>query len=104
MPNNPVTIVRPPAALSIFEREFCNWVGDAEPGSKVEYHRGHLASDRVRGMSTFAEKARRELGAIADRAQSLAAEGRLILTQVRHGDGDYSYYAAKPLKPSGRRS
>lgn len=104
MPANPVTIVRPSAALSIFEKDFCIWVGHAEPGTKLEYHRGFLSSDRVRGMSAFGEKARRELGAIADRAQRLAAEGRLILTQERHGDGDYSYYAAKPMKVSGRRS
>ena len=104
MPNTPVpTLVRPPASLSIREDEFCSWFGQAEPGARIEYHRGHLVSDRVRGMSTFGEKARRELGGLADRAQRLAAEGRLILIQERHGDGDYSYVAIKPQKPMGRR-
>lgn len=94
--------VRPPASLSIREREFCSWLGKAEPGERVEYHKGLLATDRVRGMSSLGEKARRELCSLANRTQRLAEQGALILTQERHGEADYSYIAIKPQKPKGR--
>ena len=73
----------PPLSLSVREEEFRAWVGQAEPGQCVEYHRGHLVIDRARGFSRLDEKSRRELCAIADRTTSLADEGRLILIQRR---------------------
>ena len=100
----PAMTEEPSAALSIRDEEFRSWTEKAEPGTRVEYHRGHLATDRVRGMSAFGEKARRELDALADRAERLADEGRLILTQERHGDADYSYIAIRAQKLLWRRS
>ena len=95
--------LQPPCpSLAIREEEFCAWVGQAAPGQRLEYHRGHLVNDRARGLSSFGDKLRRELGLIADRALALAAEGRLLLVQQRHGHGDYSYVAIKPKRPPNR--
>lgn len=89
-----------PQPLTVTEEVLCAWVGQADPGAAVEYHRGHLAVDRAPGLSPFGEKARRELGAVADRALSLAGEGLLLLVQERHAEGDSSYFAIKPRKPA----
>lgn len=81
------------------EEAFCRWVGQAEPGDVVEYHRGQLSVDRTREASTLGDMARRELGKVADRALQLAAEDRLILVQRRLGEGAFSYLA---IKAAGR--
>ena len=57
-----------PPLLSLREEDFCRWIGEADPGDRIEYHRGLLAADRVRSLSLLANADRRELGAIADRA------------------------------------
>lgn len=98
------TALEPPAAtLSISLRAFDAWLRNASPGARIEYHRGSLINDRVWGMSRLTEKARRELDVLADRAQRLADEGHLILTQERHGDGDYGYLATVAQKPVSRQ-
>ena len=94
----------PPRTLAVRAGEFEEWIEHTEPGQRVEYHRGYLVIDRARGFSPFAEKLRRELDAVADRALVLAEDGRLLLVQQRHGYGDYSYFAIKPKRPPGRRS
>jgi len=82
-----------PPSLTIREEEFCEWVGRAEPGQQVDYHRGILGMDRAKGFSPFDEKRRRELGRIANRAMALAQKGRLLLVQRRHGEVGISYIA-----------
>lgn len=94
-----VDLQPPPRSLAIREDDFCVWVGLAAPGQRVEYHRGHLVTDRVGGLTPFGEEARRELSSIAARAMTLAAEGRLLLVQQRHGYADFSYLAIKPNRP-----
>ncbi len=97
-------LVPPPPTLAIRKREFAAWVERAPAGARIEYHRGHLAVDRIRGFSPYGERERRELDAIAKRALALAEEGRLLLVQQRHGAGDYSYLAVKAKHPSAGRS
>ena len=91
---------RAASRLAIRRDEFLAWIDGATPGARVAYHRGWLNIDRTRGPSRFGEASRRELDAIADRAHALAEEGRLILIQKRHGDGDYSYLAILAKKES----
>jgi hypothetical protein len=69
------------------------WVVRARPGEWLEYHRGLLAIDRIKGMSSLKEPERRKLAAVADHALALAGEGKLHLLQERHAYGDYSYWA-----------
>ena len=90
---------RAESARRLNEDGFCRWVGRADPGDVVEYHRGHLAVDRARETSRLDAAERRELGRTADRALRLAAEGRLVLVQRRLGPDGFSYLA---IKTSGR--
>jgi hypothetical protein len=95
-----VALPEPARTLSITEEAFCSWLGKAMLGDRIEYHRGHLPTDRSRQLGPFSEADRRELSAIASRALALAEEGRLCLAQKRHGDGDYSYIAVKASGPA----
>lgn len=91
--------------------------GSFAPGraSWLEYHRGLLAIDRIKGTSALKDAERRKLTVVADHALALADGGKLHLLQERHGNGDYSYWAvartpARPLEhgssrfPIGQRS
>jgi hypothetical protein len=82
--------------LILREKAFIQWLGKARTGSRITYHVGHLATDRVQGLGPLSESACRELAAIADRALALAQVDRLLLVQKRHGPGDYSYFAVMP--------
>jgi hypothetical protein len=105
-----VALREPSRVLTITEEAFCAWVGDALPGDRIQYHRGHLLIDRSRKYGPFSEKDRRELSAVANRALALAEEGRLCLVQQRLGEHDYRYLAvvtrrggARPASAAGRR-
>jgi hypothetical protein len=59
-------------------------VAAAEPGHIIEYHRGSVGFERIRD---------RTVGAIADAAAQLAAQGRVLLTQRKLRPGVYAYEA-----------
>jgi hypothetical protein len=69
---------------------FRAWLAGAKPGERVEYYRGLLALDRVKGTTCLREAERRKLAAVADHASALAGLGKVHLLQERHGDADYS--------------
>jgi len=97
--------VRAESARHLDEDGFCRWVGQADPGDVIEYHRGHLAVDRARETSPLDAATRRELGRTADRALRLAAEGRVVLVQRRLGQDGFSYLAIKASgRPNGLRA
>jgi hypothetical protein len=91
-----------PPSLATFRA----WLVRAKPGDRVEYHRGFLALDRIKGMSSLNDAKRRKLAAVADHALTLADWGKLHLLQERHGNGDYSYWAVArtPARPVERVS
>ena len=77
---------------------FRAWLARAKLGERLRYHRGLLALDRAKGVSSLKEAERRKLTAVADHASALAGRGKVHLLQQRHGDADYSYWAvARPL-------
>jgi hypothetical protein len=78
--------------LMIPAAELRAWLARAEPGQRLEYHRGHLNRDRSPN-SEWSKPARRKLAAVANLALALAEQGRVHLLQQRHRDGDYSYCA-----------
>ena len=79
---------------------FRAWLARAKPGERLEYYRGLLALDRVKGTRSLTEAERRKLTAVADHASALAGRGKLHLLQERHGNSDYSYCAVARA-PSG---
>ena len=92
----PSTPELPPRSLVIRAGAFDKWFGQAAPGKRIEYHRGALAIDREPRISTLAERHRKELVRIADRAMALAGEGQVLLLQERRGKDDFSYVAVVP--------
>ena len=86
-----------PLSLAMFRA----WLAGANPGERLEYHRGLLATDRIKGTNSLKETERRKLAAVADHALALADRGKLHLLQARHGYGDYSYWAVArtPARP-----
>ena len=90
----------PPRSLAARKDEFSAWLKYAGAGAWIEYHRGCLPLDRTPGFSPFGANTRAALIAVADRARSLAEQGRLLLVQQRHGECDYSYFAIKPKRPA----
>jgi hypothetical protein len=69
------------------------WLARARPGERLEYYRGLLAIDRIKGTSALKEPERQKLAAVADHALALAARDKLHLLQERHGDSNCSYWA-----------
>jgi hypothetical protein len=91
---------RPPVSVAVLS----GWLARAKPGERLEYHRGFLALDRIKGTSSLKEAERRKLAAVADHALALADRAELHLLQERHGNGQYSYWAiarapARSLEP-----
>jgi hypothetical protein len=84
---------RPQGGMPLFLTTFRGWLACAKPGERLQYHRGYLALDRVKGTTSLKEAERRKLAALAGQALALADGGKLHLLQERHGDGDYSYWA-----------
>jgi hypothetical protein len=84
---------RAQAGVPLSVAAFRAWLVRARPGERLEYYRGLLALDRVKGTSSLREAERRKLAALAEHASALAGRGKLHLLQERHGDADYSYWA-----------
>jgi hypothetical protein len=70
---------------------FRTWCDRARPGERLEYARGHLTFDRIKGTSSFEEAERRKLDAVADHALAPAGRNQLHLLQEGRADGDSSY-------------
>jgi hypothetical protein len=85
------------------------WLIGAKPGECREYHRGFLAFDRVpRELPSPSMKRQQEtVAALATHTWHLYEKGLALLTQLRHAEGDYSYFliAASPppaVRPRSR--
>jgi hypothetical protein len=81
------------AGVPLSVAAFGVWLARAKPGERLEYYRGRLAIDRIKGTSALDDAERRKLAAVADEALALADQRKLHLLQERHGEGDYSYWA-----------
>ena len=89
---SPKSPVSKTTRLVIRERVFDNWLANAGPGDRLEYHRGHLGADREAG-SSLSDRGRQELGRIADRAMAMALDGHLQLVQERRDENVIAYLA-----------
>jgi hypothetical protein len=76
---------------------FCAWVAQAEPGDRLEYHRGVLAVDRLKVISALGERERKRVEQLASRALRAAEEGLVHLVQTRIAPDRFRYLAvARP--------
>jgi hypothetical protein len=89
----------------ISEIQFCAWVAQAEPGDRLEYHRGFLAIDICQAVTTLEPNARKELELLAERARWSEAARLVHLVQQRCGPSQFSYIAiARPKTPSTQKA
>ena len=82
----------------ISEIQFCAWVAQAEPGDRLEYHRGFLAIDICKAVTTLEPNARKELELLAERARWSEAVRLVHLVQQRVGPNQFSYIATARAK------
>lgn len=88
----------PPLSLEAFR----SWLGQAQPGDRLEYHQGFLTIDRS-PASCFADHERQVLTKLASAVLKAADASQVHLLQRRHGDGEYSYIAVRARKlPTAR--
>lgn len=85
------------------EDMLCAWLDVAQPGERLEYHRGFLARDiDVAKPQRLPEWRRQSLMRLAARARWAAEHGVVHLVQVRRGSSDFSYLAI--ARPKSRRA
>ena len=87
------------AGCPVTEISFCAWVAQAEPGDRLEYHRGFLVLDTFALFSGLSDKDRAELRKLADRTFWAAEAGLVHLVQERVGPGRFAYIAIARPKP-----
>jgi hypothetical protein len=86
-----------PCELRMSDVRFLAWVAQAEPGDRLEYHRGFLAFDTFAIFSGLSAKERAELRQLADRAFCAAEQGLVHLVQERIDTDRFAYIAiARP--------
>lgn len=90
--------IRPWAPIS--EIQFCAWVAQAEPGDRLDYHRGYLAVDADKVTSDLDPNARAELACLRDRAFWSETAGLVHLVQQRLGPDRFAYLAIARPKTS----
>ena len=95
-------LVLPPRPLALRRVEFGTWLKTARPGSRIEYHRGHLCVDRQQRPDASDNDAHAELHRLAARALRASEQGLVHLVQHRHGPEDFSYLAIKARLPVKR--
>ena len=81
------------------EIRFCAWVAQAEPGDRLQYHRGFLAIDTFALFSGRSDKDRAELRKLADRSFWAAEAGLVHLVQERIDTDRFAYIAIARPKP-----
>lgn len=92
-----------PSLVDQSEGLLCDWMREAEPGERLEYHRGFLARDvDTAKPQRLPEPMRLSLMRLAARARWGAENGVLHLVQHRHAANDYSYVAI--ARPRERRA
>ncbi len=100
MPND--TNDHPMPQPLITETDLCDWLGQADPGDSILYHRGFLALDVAVVHRRLPEPERRNLLRVANRAAWAADNGLAHLIQRRHGTDDFSYFAILRPRPRTR--
>ncbi len=79
--------------------ELYAWIAQAEPGARLEYHRGFLGIDITPVISLLPEPDRRQLADLAEAAFSAFEKGLVHLVQERVGPDHFAYIAVARPRP-----
>lgn len=82
-----------PCRLLMSDVEFLAWVSQAEPGDRLEYHRGFLAVDCDMAVGNLSAPDRKTLGNLAQKARGAFELGLVDLVQERLGVDRFAYIA-----------
>ena len=85
--------------LCLHDVDFLAWVAQAEPGDRLEYHRGFLGVDVDSPITTPSEVDRKALGQLAQKARGAFELGLVHLVQERLATDRFSYIAIARPKP-----
>ena len=88
------------ARRALQEVDLCAWLGAAQPGDTLVYHRGFLTVDCSPATSNLAKSERSRLALVARRAILAQERGLACLLQRRHGPDDYDYLIVARRRPS----
>jgi len=83
----------PSPVRRLSDTAFCAWIAQAQPGDRLEYHRGVLALDASVASNEPETSQRRQLNRLARRAWWAAQQGLVHLLQRRLGPDSFSYLA-----------
>jgi hypothetical protein len=83
----------PPVALS--ESGLCDWIASALVGQGIQYHDGHLVTDRSDAFSDLDAKERSRVHAVARRAWMACELGLVHLFSIRVGPEHFRYIAQR---------
>lgn len=83
----------PSLVRRLSDAAFCAWIAQAQPGDRLEYHRGVLAMDASVDSNESETSQRRQLNRPACRARWAAQQGLVHLLQRRLGPDSFSYLA-----------
>ena len=83
----------PSLVRQLSDAAFCAWIAQAQPGDRLEYHRGVLALDASVDSNESEASQRRQLNRVAHRARWAAQQGLVHLLQRRLGPDSFSYLA-----------
>ncbi len=90
-----------PCKFCVSDVEFLAWVNQAEPGDRLEYHRGFLGVDVDSPITTPSAEDREALGQLAQKARGAFELGLVHLVQERLAVDRFSYIAiARPKSKS----
>lgn len=91
-----------PCKFCVSDVEFLAWVTQAEPGDRLEYHRGFLGVDVDSPIATPSEADRKALGQLAQKARGAFELGLVHLVQERLAVDRFSYIAIVRPNPRTR--
>lgn len=88
-----------PCKLCLRDVEFLAWVNQAEPGDRIEYHRGFLVVDVESPIGTPSETDRKALRKLALKARGAFELGLVHLVQDRLATDRFAYISIARPKP-----
>jgi len=93
-----------PCKLLMSDVEFLAWVSQAEPGDRLEYHRGFLAVDCDMAVGNLSAQDRKTLGNLAQKARGAFELGLVDLVQERLGVDRFAYMAIARTRANSKHA